>query len=187
MPKKRVGVTLRKPSPAPEAAAAAKPSRVTGSSIPSSVPAPAAAVAQVLVDADLGARKAPADRASVEAFVAGDGAELPARPLPAARLEQLLQRGPDGYRELTLYLPEKLAQELSLYCLERNLDMSRLVATAVEAQLRGRVASASLAEGRAYEVLGQAARALLGDLSVWARALWANRKSWPLRGSAAAG
>lgn len=182
MPKKRVGVTLRKPSPAPEAAAAAKPGSIS-SSTSGSVPAPAAAVAQVLVDAEVGARKAPADRASVEAFVAGDGE---ARPLPAAKLEQLLQRGRDGYRELTLYLPEKLAQELSLYCLEHNLDMSRLVATAIEAQLRGR-ASASLSDGRAYEALGQAARALLGDLSVWVRALWANRKSWPLRGSAAVG
>jgi hypothetical protein len=183
MPKKRVGVSLRKPSPAPD-----------GVQPPPEQPlAPAAGVvgayngAGVALDLqpDRVRREATSSAPEpvvVDAFVNGAAAaiERAATAIPAARLQDLLQRGPEGYRELTLYLPEKLAQELALHCLEHNLDMNRLVATAVELHLKGapspepqRPASDAIEN---QGLLSLAARALLSELTDWVRALWATRR-----------
>jgi hypothetical protein len=158
MPKKRVGVSLRKPSPAPDGVPEA------------------------------------AEPVVVEAFVNGAAAALEraAGELPAARLRELLQRGDDGYRELTLFLPEKLAQELSLHCLEHNLDMNRLVASAVRLHLQGAPAPTVPepqprldAEASNDGLLSLAARALLNELRDWVRTAWATRRRGPARAGTA--
>jgi hypothetical protein len=123
----------------------------------------------------------PPEPVVVEAFVNGAVAALEnaASSLPAAKLQNLLQRGPEGYRELTLYLPEKLAQELSLHCLEHNLDMNRLVAHAVEQLLKGELPAPQrrVSDAPANEsVLSVAARALLAELGEWVRTMWTQRR-----------
>jgi hypothetical protein len=129
---------------------------------------------------------APLEPHTAEAFVNGAAAALEraATELPPAQLQALLQRGPAGYRELTLYLPEKLAQELALHCLEHNLDMNRLVASAVQFHLSGAPLAAPEPQRRAGDVpapgetLTVAARALLGELAEWVRTVWvAKRRS----------
>jgi hypothetical protein len=199
MPKKRVGVSLRKPSPAPEtvpesvaipAAAAPPVDLVTGDSAADGVPS------TVVMSADAAASErpsdivalreaAPAETKAIEAFVNGAAAavEKAAMQIPPARLAQLLQRGLDGYRELVLYLPDQLAQRLSLHCLEHNLDMSRLVADAVEQHLNGASSTAPVEARRAGDppanegLLSLAARMLMGELAAWARAVWSRRRA----------
>jgi hypothetical protein len=157
MPKRRVGVSLRKPSPAPEPAEG--PTEIRSADGPAD-----------------DALKPPLERTRIEAFVSGAtmALENAASELPTARLEALLKRGAEGFRELTVYLPEKLARDLSLYCRDHDLDMNRLVEAAVRQHLH---AADSPVEGRR---VGVAARALLDELAHWARALWSNRQRvWP--------
>jgi hypothetical protein len=150
MPKKRAAVSLRKPSPAPEAP---------------------------VVDAELESQRAlpdtlipPSDARTVEAFVNGAAAALEqaASEIPSAKLHELLGRGPAGYRELTVYLPEELARELSAHCLRQGLDLSRVIAAAIEQHLHG----ASSRERR----IAALARLLVGDLAQWLRNVWAARR-----------
>jgi len=214
MPKKRVGVSLRKPSQAPEAAAeaVAAPSELVATEVvaraadsaaidsaAASVATPAAAASERPSDI-VALRKSPApeETKAIEAFVNGaaEAFEKAATELPPARLAEVLRRGPEGYRELVLYLPEKLAQDLSLHCLEHNLDMSRLVAAAIEQHLAsigvaGSVSvtapvgvSAHVENRRADDVapsneglLSLAARVLMSELAAWARAVWARRRA----------
>jgi hypothetical protein len=206
MPKKRVGVSLRKPSPAPE---------TVPESVSPSADAAAAAIADVaagdaevdsaastlVMSSDAGASERPSDivalreaapapveAKAIEAFVNGAAAafEKAAAELPPARLAEVLRRGPEGYRELVLYLPEKLAQALSLHCLEHDLDISRLVAIAIEQHLNGTSVAAPAApvqkrraddEAANEGVLSLAARVLMGELAAWVRAVWARRRS----------
>jgi hypothetical protein len=197
MPKKRVGVSLRKPSRAPDAAAPSAEAPIAPSADSVAVYG-AAAVALDLEPQPLPSETtaAPLEPVVVDAFVNGAAAALEkaASVLPAARLQNLLQRGPDGYRELILYLPEKLAQDLALHCLEHDLDMNRLVAKAVEQILTGTApASERLSESQwrqraedasAHEsLLRVAARSLLAELGDWVRTIWAARR----RGSSRAG
>jgi hypothetical protein len=178
MPKRRVGVTLRKPSPAPESAAAAalssEPAPTSAPAVPQSVDA-AGELHDVMM--------APLAASHAEAFVNGAAAALEkaASQLPTARLRELLERGREGYRELVLYLPEKLAQQLALHCREHDLDMSRLVATAIEQhldQLNGvqqrRAEDAALREPRSP-------RLLVLELAEWVRAVWSARARWASR------
>lgn len=206
MPKKRVGVSLRKPSPAPESAASSTEAPASALEAPVSAAAapPAAPVfmasaafdgalahGNAAVALDLAPELLPSESApapleprTAEAFVNGAAAALEraASELPAAQLRALLQRGPDGYRELTLYLPEKLAQELALHCLEHDLDMNRLVASAVQFHLSGAPVAAPEPQRRAGDVpanaetLTVAARALLGELAEWVRTVWVARR-----------
>jgi hypothetical protein len=167
MPKKRVGVTLRKPSQAPEG-------------VPESSEAPSAEVSMTEP------LRAPLERSTVEAFVNGAAAALEkaASEIPLGKLRELIQRGPDGYRELRVYLPEKLAQDLSLHCLEHNLDMNRLVATAVEQHLSGSVGARDLHGAVANDQASTTARALLAELAGWVRSIWSKRlPGWALRDS----
>jgi hypothetical protein len=218
MPKKRVGVSLRKPSPAPEAAAepvatpnelvapdvvartgsaaidSAAMSDITASERPSDV-APSERPSDIVA---LRESPAPEETKAIEAFVNGaaEAFEKAATELPPARLAEVLRRGPEGYRELVLYLPEKLAQDLSMHCLEHNLDMSRLVAAAIEQHLTGVGVGASVSvtapvgvsahveNRRADDVapsneglLSLAARVLMSELAAWARAVWARRRA----------
>jgi hypothetical protein len=183
MPKKRVGVSLRKPSPAPDGVPPSAQSPIA----PSVDAAGAHGSAAVALDLqpDTLRREStpplPPEPVVVEAFVNGAAAALEsaASSLPAAKLQNLLRRGAEGYRELTLYLPEKLAQELSLHCLEHNLDMNRLVAQAVERLLerelparQRRTSDAPTNDG----LLSVAARALLTELGEWVRQMWAQRR-----------
>jgi len=206
-----VGVSLRKPSRAPETVpeSAAAPSDVAPRA--AAAPEPAApgapvesATASVARASDAAPSErpsdivalrepaAPAEAKAIEAFVNGAAGafEKAASEIPPARLAEVLRRGPEGYRELVLYLPEKLAQELSLHCLEHDLDMSRLVASAIEQHLArtAGVAPAPLAtpfQGRRADdpapvnegVLSLAARVLMGELAAWARAVWARRRA----------
>lgn len=205
MPKKRVGVTLRKPSPAPEGDTASAPagepdatpspppaSHLDESSdsagpepvtqrkpdLPSEGPRPTPVESDIR---ELGAAPATA----IDAFVSGAAAALEkaASQIPSARLRALIERGHDGYRELVLYLPEKLAQALALHCTERNLDMGRVVARAIELhldELRG--VSRPRPDGTSSSG-NRAARGLLRELAEWVRTLWATRAKWTHRPS----
>lgn len=187
MPKKRVGVSLRKPPPAPELAPESVAAPVAAESVTNLGAADVAASSPDLAErpSDIVALReapsAPPDAKSIEAFVNGAAAafERAATELPTARLAEVLQRGPEGYRELIVYLPQELARELSLHCLEHDLDMSRLVATAVEQHLKGAAAPAPSrrAEDTAANdgLLSLAARAVLGELADWVRSLWGAR------------
>ncbi|MEO8184930.1 MAG: hypothetical protein ABI895_39485 [Deltaproteobacteria bacterium] len=107
---------------------------------------------------------------TVEAFVsvAAEALEKAVGEVPPAKLLELLERGPAGYRELTVYLPQQLARDLSLHCMQRDLDLNRLVAAALERHLSG---------GTSFDKrrLAQAARVLLEHLSQRARVFWAAR------------
>ena len=154
MPKKRVAVSLRKPSPAPEAAADTNPLGV---------------VARVGASDPM---TAPVEAATIEAFVSGVAEALEQAVSEAASPQTLAQRGPDGHRELTLYLPEKLAHDISMHCEVHHLDMNQLIATLVERHLSG-------AEASVRQRLSAAARALLVDVARRVQALVASRrKSW---------
>ena len=153
MPKKRVAVSLRKPSPAPEAAADTNPLGVV---------------------ARIGASDAPTtpvEAATIEAFVSGvaEAVERAVNETPRAQMQNLIRRGPDGSLELTLYLPEQLVQDLSLHCTAHHLDMNRLLVNLVEQHLRGASASAS-------EHLAAAARLLLGQFARRVQTLLATRR-----------
>jgi hypothetical protein len=164
MPKKRVGVTLRKPSPAPESAASSPNTVLVGDTV-----------------LEVQAAPAPPEPRVMEAFVSGaaQAIEQAANAIPTAKLRELLKGGIDGYRELVLYLPEKLAQQLALHCLERNLDMSRVVASLVEDHLAG-IGAAQ--QRRAEDVGAEAgslratARGLLVDLAHWVRSVLAKQR-----------
>jgi hypothetical protein len=211
MPKKRVGVSLRKPSPAPE-------------TVPESAPIPAAAPAgidpgdivvesapsTVVMSSDPVASQRPSDivalreaapapaldeTKAIEAFVNGAAGALEraATAIPSARLAEVLQRGFEGYRELVAYLPEKLAERLRLHCLEHNLDVSHLVATAVERHLDAAREPTPAAARRADDapanegLLSLAARLLIGELAAWARGVWVRRRASNGSAPAAAG
>lgn len=199
MPKKRVGVSLRKPSPAPEtipepaAAPAVSADAVAGDAVIESAPstvvmsrdAASERPSDIVALREAAPPPAPAETKAIEAFVNGAAAAIDkaATAIPSARLAEVLQRGFEGYRELVLYLPEKLAQRLSLHCLEHGLDMSRLVATAIEQHLNG-ATSAAAAEARRGDpapanegLLSLAARLLMGELAAWARGVWVRRRS----------
>jgi len=211
MPKKRVSVTLRKPgsprapegTPAPvtpEASAVESAvSRVaeapeapaesvvvngmTHSSIVQSVEVDTAAVESAV----LRAAEVPLPPSTVDAFVNGAVAALErAATETPAQLEKVLSRGPAGYRELTIYLPEQLAQELTGHCLERNLDMNRLIATAVEQLLR--LANAVPEPANAPEASARKTRrSRLLSLAAWVRTLLAARRpSWLLHNPSSA-
>jgi len=200
-----VGVTLRKPSPAPEGSTAkdpagepdATPSPPPASSLDeSSDSAGREQVAQAPDETSSGPHPGPVESdirelgpttpaTAVDAFVSGAAAALEkaASQIPSARLRALIERGHQGYRELVLYLPEKLAQALALHCTERNLDMGRVVARAIELhldELRG--VSRPRPDGAPARG-GRAARDLLHELAEWVRTLWSTRTKWTQRSS----
>jgi hypothetical protein len=177
MAKKRSAVSLRKPSPAPDA-----DSLLTQTDATAQVEtASEAETTQVLTVAREAAPEAPPvqQAMTVEAFVSGaaEALEKAVGEVPPARLLELLERGPAGYRELTVYLPQQLARDLSLHCMERDVDMNRLVAAALERHLGG--SETQLDRRR----LARVARALLVHLSRRAQLFWAQRR--PGWGSAA--
>jgi hypothetical protein len=159
MAKRRSAVSLRKPSPAPEAEALLTETDATQVALvgtrDAALPEPALQEAM-----------------TVEAFVSGaaEALEKAVGEVPQAKLLELLERGPAGYRELTVYLPQQLARDLSLHCMERDLDMNRIVAAALERHLSG--GPTSFDERR----LARAARALLRHLSQRAQVFWAARR-----------
>jgi hypothetical protein len=134
-----VGVSLRKSSPALDASAE-----------------PAGAESAVL----------PAEH--INSFVNGAALALEkaALELPPAKLEEIRRRGPAGYRELTIYLPEALAERLTAFCLAQNLDLSRVLAAALEQHMTPRIAK---------RALSITARRLLADLAAWVRAALGSR------------
>jgi hypothetical protein len=154
MAKKRSAVSLRKPSPAPDAEV---------------LPTQPETTQMAIVGIRDGAPAAQ-QAMTVEAFVSGaaDALEKAVGDVPPAKLLELLERGPAGYRELTVYLPQQLARALSLHCMQRDLDMNRLVAGALERHLLG---STHFDKRR----LARAARELLVQLSQRAQAFWAAR------------
>jgi hypothetical protein len=173
MAKRRATVSLRKPSPAPEVEAPA-----------TATPAVEAAVSPVAMvskepEPVIPAPSAPVVAAapevmSIETFVSGAAAALERAvgDVPQARLLELMERGPAGYRELTVYLPEQLAREFSLHCMDRNLDMNRLVAAALERLLDS--APAKLDKHRMAAI----ARALIAHLAQRARGMLLSRRGW---------
>ena len=189
MPKKRVGVTLRKPSPAPEGAAATAAALSVEPASTSTPDAPSTGAQSADAAGELhDVVMAPLPASAAEAFVNGAAAALEkaVSQLPMARLAALIERGREGYRELVLYVPEKLAQRLAVYCTEHNLDMSRLITTAIEQHLdelsgapQRRAEDAALREPRSP-------RQLVLELAAWVRALWAARAKWAARSDAAA-
>lgn len=187
MPKKRVGVTLRKPSPAPDGATATAAALSVEPASTSTPDAPAGAQSADAAGALHDVVMAPLPASAAEAFVNGAAAALEkaVSQLPMARLAALIERGREGYRELVLYLPDVLAQRLAVYCTEHNLDMSRLIATAVEQHLdelsgarQRRAEDAALREPRSP-------RQLVLELGAWVRALWAARAKWASRPASA--
>jgi hypothetical protein len=202
MPKKRVGVSLRKPQPAPETVPESAAVPAVSADVVASDDAPDSAPSTVVMSSDAAASErpsdivalreaapapAPAEVKAIEAFVNGATAAIDkvATAIPSARLAEVLQRGFEGYRELVLYLPDKLAERLSLHCLEHNLDMSRLVATAIEQHLNGASSEAPVEARRADDapanegLLSLAARLLIGELAAWARTVWVRRRAAP--------
>jgi len=171
MARKKATVSLRKPAQAPEASSElglelTRSDTTQVAAIPSQVAQPAAP--EVM---------------SIEAFVNGaaEALERAVGEVPQAKLLEMIQRGPDGYRELTVYLPQQLARDLSLYCMQHDLDMNRLVAAALEQHLGG--ASSKFDRQRIAAV----ARALLVELARRARGLWATRRGgWSAGRSSAA-
>ena len=184
MAKRRATVSLRKPSPAPEGEAPVTPApaieepaagataMVSSVALASSEPAPPAPIAPSTAAAP--------EAMSIETFVSGAAAALERAvgDVPQAKLLELLERGPAGYRELTVYLPEQLARELSLHCMDRNLDLNRLVASALERLLDS--ASARLDRHRIAAI----ARALIAHFARRARGALLSRRGW--KGSAVA-
>jgi hypothetical protein len=213
MPKKRVGVSLRKPSPAREAvpeSAAIPAAPVPAADIDAGIDAVDSAPTTVVMSSDPVASErpsdivalreaapapAPSETKAIEAFVNGAAGALEraAAAIPSARLADVLQRGFEGYRELVAYLPEKLAERLRLHCLEHNLDISRLVATAVEQHLDAASEPTPVAARRADDapanegLLSLAARLLMGELAAWARGVWVRRRASNGSAPAAAG
>lgn len=169
MAKKRVGVSLRKPS-APERAAQSVQSPPE--------PSPVGNLEAVALQADLASEPPePQGVANVDAFVHGAAVALQqaASEVPAEKLQQMLRRGPEGYRELTIYLPEALADALSVHCRENGLELSQLVASAVEYHLKAAKTALDAALSRNDSVLSVAARSLIGDLRGWVRAVLGTR------------
>lgn len=181
MPKKRVGVSLRKSS-APDAA-----NRANAATSPESDVRELAPQASLVESAVLIAPRSAEDAASVEAFVNGAALaiEQVASTMPLAKLEEMRRRGPEGYRELTVYLPEALAERLSVHCVEHNVDLSRLIAAALEQYLRGESAVPSSA--RSQGALRAVARELLSEIAAWVRDAWRTRRDhWASRAASAA-
>jgi hypothetical protein len=119
---------------------------------------------------------------SIEAFVSGAAAALERAvgDVPQAKLLELLERGPAGYRELTVYLPEQLARDLSLHCMDRNLDMNRLVASALARHLDAM--PMKLDRHRVAAI----ARALIAHLARRARGVLLSRRGWKAGAATAA-
>jgi hypothetical protein len=162
MPKKRVAVSLRKPSPAPDSAVnlvEAAPVAVT----PPEVVTPAEMTPMLAAQPEV---------AIVEAFVNGavEALDRAVNERPS-EVRELIQRGPDALRELTLFLPEQLARDLALHCSQHDLDPSRLVARALEQYLL------THADTPYSRQLRKLARALLRDLAQRARAFWQARRA----------
>jgi hypothetical protein len=94
--------------------------------------------------------QAPAD---ADRFVGGGVAPAPVRATQALPIEPAaeLQHGARAYRELTVYLPSEVARELSLYCMDRNCDVNRVVADAVSRQVAlGASEASAAAPGKAW-------------------------------------
>ena len=174
MAKRRATVSLRKPSPAPEIEAPEKPqvaveqAAVSVVAMAGSEPEPVTAAPSAPVT------PAAPEVMSIETFASGAAAALERAvgDLPQARLLELMERGPAGYRELTVYLPEQLAREFSLHCMDRNLDMNRLVASALERLLDA--APTKLDKHRIAAI----ARALITHLAQRARGMLLSRRGW---------
>ncbi|MET0414044.1 MAG: hypothetical protein ABW217_22230 [Polyangiaceae bacterium] len=181
MPKKRVGVSLRKSS-APETSTNTSDAASPQSDVRELAPQPSLVESAVLI-----APRNAEDAASVEAFVNGAALaiEQVASTIPTAKLEELRRRGPEGYRELTIYLPDALAERLSVHCLEHNVDLSRLIAAALEQYLRGE--SPAAASVKSERALRAVARELLADIAAWVVDAWnTRRRQWPARAPSAA-
>jgi hypothetical protein len=168
MARKKATVSLRKPAPAPEAMPEAElTGRETTPSVALTSNAAAPAAPEIM---------------SIEAFVNGaaEALERAVGEVPQAKLLEMIERGPEGYRELTVYLPQQLARDLSLHCMQRDLDLNRLVAAALERHLGA--APSRLDKQR----LAAVARALVLELAKRARRLLAARRpSWSAGRSAA--
>jgi hypothetical protein len=113
-------------------------------------------------------------QASADSFVSGERAAAPLMAAPAQAVESgpIVQHGERAYRELTLYLPNEVARELSLYCMDRNCDLNRVVAEAVSKHVGGSEsmpASAPSWRG-AVEILIEQSRLKLS--TVWALKRW---------------
>jgi hypothetical protein len=177
----RAAATPEAPAESVVSRAAATPEApaesVVAQSIAQSVEVDTAAVESAV----LRAAEVPLPPSTVEAFVNGAAAALEkAATETPAQLEKVLSRGPEGYRELTIYLPEKLAQELTVHCLERNLDLNRLIATAVEQLLRLATAAAEPASAQEPSPR-KSRRSRLLSLAAWVRSMLAARRpSWLL-------
>jgi hypothetical protein len=209
MAKKRVGVTLRKPS-APERAPKSAEAAVSEISLDpaqaTSEAAPIDTLQVVALQADAASELAPAVVASIEmassdapsplaaALLVGDPAASPVEKtiedfvlgavaaveqakseMPVQQLQEILRRGPDGYRELTIYLPENLAEALLAHCKDNAIDLSKLIGTVVEQHLNAARAAVSAAVASNDSVLAIAARSLIGDLKGWVRSVLSSR------------
>jgi len=83
----------------------------------------------------------PQASADIETFVSSEPADTaqPAAasvPAPAAApqanvAQSTITHAARSFREVTVYLPAELVQSLARYCLERNLDMNRVLADAL--------------------------------------------------------
>jgi hypothetical protein len=205
MPKKRVGVSLRKPS-APERAPKSAEAVAVDTAQTTSEAAPIDTLQVVALEAAAGADLAPSVVASIEiapsdapaplaaALLTSDPAASPVEKtiedfvlgavaaveqakseMPVEQLQDILRRGPEGYRELTIYLPEKLAEALLAHCKDNALDLSKLIGTVVEQHLNAARAAVSAAVASNDSVLAIAARSLIGDLRGWVRSVLSTR------------
>jgi hypothetical protein len=118
--------------------------------------------------------QAPAD---ADSFVGGRGAGAPVRATPAHPIDAAaeVQHGARAYRELTVYLPTDVARELSLYCMDRNCDVSRVVAEAVSKQVTCNATGAP-ASVPGNGTLGGSLEFVIEHLRVRLSTLWALRR-----------
>lgn len=72
-----------------------------------------------------------------ESFVAEARSQEPAPVLAAVPKNDVVVTTDSGreLREMTVYLPVELARKMSMHCVEKDRDVSNLVAEAVQAQL----------------------------------------------------
>lgn len=109
--------------------------------------------------------QAPAD---IESFVSSEPAAAPqpvAAVVPAAAVaERAIAHASRSYRELTLYLPSELVQRLSLYCIDHDLDLNRLIAEAASKHLGDGTAAPARSPGW-QDLLESLVREYRGKLS----------------------
>jgi hypothetical protein len=94
----------------------------------------------------------PPKPANLDEFVAGDAASaIPAPPRVSAAEQSTILHREREYREMTVYLPTNVARDLSLFCMDRNCDVNRVVSDALSKHLTATPGSLDATVIRKYD------------------------------------